>query len=105
MPNRAIVDALIERRVCWKSKPGVAVVESSGILLDLGRKPGVLIQGDKSPRVIIETPQGSDGAKKGSGKRACKATVGRYTADVAMASRIPEELMAMRKSRLARAFM
>ena len=104
LPSRTIADALIEKRVHWKSKPGVSVVESSGTLLDLGRKPGMLIQGGKAPRVIIETPHDPDGAKKDSRKRAGKATVGRYTASVAMASRIPEEFMAMRQSRLARAF-
>ena len=105
LPSRAIADALTEKRARWKSKPGVFVVESSGTLLDHGRKPSILIQGEKSPRVIIEAPYGAYGAEKGSTKQIGKTTVGRHTVSVAMSSRMPEEFRAMRQSRLASVFM
>lgn len=102
LPNRAITDALIKAGARWKSKPGVSVAESSGTLLDHGRKPGILVQGGKSPRVIIEPSYGADGD---SAKQPSKADVGRYAANGAIASRIPEDFRAMRQSRLACAFM
>ena len=102
LPGRAIADALTEKRARWKSKPGVFVVESSGTLLDRGRKPGILVQGEKSPRTIIETPHG---AGTDSVRQAGKTTVGRHTVSVAMSSRMPEEFRATRQSRLASVFM
>lgn len=102
LPGRAVADALTEKRARWKSKPGVFVVESSGTLLDHGRKPSILVQGEKSPRVIIETPYG---AGKDSVKQTGRTTVGRHTVSVAMSSRMPEEFRAMRQSRLASVFM
>ena len=102
LPGRAIADALTEKRAHWKSKPGVFVVESSGTLLDHGRKPSILVQGKKSPRTIIETPQG---AGKDSVRQTGKTTVGRHTVSVAMSSRMPEDFRAMRQSRLASVFM
>ena len=104
LPSRAIADALTEKGARWKSKPDVFVVESSGTLLDHGRKPSILMQGEKSPRVIIEMPHGAGSAEKDSGKQTDKATIGRHTVDVAMSSRMSEEFRAMRQSRLASVF-
>ncbi|MDE0090164.1 MAG: hypothetical protein OXP12_02255 [Thaumarchaeota archaeon] len=101
LPGRATADALTEKRARWKSKPGVFVVESSGTLLDHGRKPSILVQGKKSPRVIIETPRGTEDSVKQTGK----TTIGRHTVSVAMSSRMPEDFRAMRQSRLASVFM
>lgn len=101
LPGRVIADALTEKRARWKSKPGVFVVESSGTLLDHGRKPSILVQGKKSPRTIIETPRGAEDSVKQTGK----TTVGRHTVSVAMSSLMPEEFRAMRQSRLANVFM